>query len=133
MSDTPEWPLVVENDDGIRPAGPPDECFYCQQKVGQPHGRECVIVTKRVKVRYTMEIEIVVPHDWDEHMIDFHRNDSSWCASNAVEDIKDYVDRMGEDECLCSKFKSEYLGVADDTPTRKIREPEEPETGVRLD
>lgn len=23
------WPLVLENDDGIRPAGDSDRCFYC--------------------------------------------------------------------------------------------------------
>jgi hypothetical protein len=36
------WPLVAPNDDGIRPAGPRDACFYCRQKVGQPHKPDCV-------------------------------------------------------------------------------------------
>ena len=25
------WPTVHEKDDGIRPAGRPDQCFYCKQ------------------------------------------------------------------------------------------------------
>lgn len=47
------WPLVDPNDDGIRPAGKPDECFYCNSKVGEEHGRQCCIVTKLVRLEYT--------------------------------------------------------------------------------
>lgn len=52
------WPTVDPEDDGIRPAGASDECFYCHQKVGEPHQRDCVIVTKRVRVRYLIDVDI---------------------------------------------------------------------------
>ena len=45
------WPLVDVKDDGIRPAGSPDECFYCCQKVGQLHKLDCVIVEKLIEMR----------------------------------------------------------------------------------
>ncbi len=45
-----DWPVVHELDDGIRPAGPPDACLYCGQKVSSPHSKDCVMVTKRILV-----------------------------------------------------------------------------------
>lgn len=114
-----DWPLVDAKDDGIRPAGPPDECFYCRRKVGEPHGAECVIVTKRVRVRYIFEIDIDVPHFWDEHTLLFHRNDSTWCADNAIAQIEDSAPEPG---CLCNAFTCEYVGISDDTPRREIRD-----------
>ena len=50
------WPLVHERDDGIRPAGRPDECFYCHRKVGQEHKRQCGIIDKRVEMRVTAKL-----------------------------------------------------------------------------
>ncbi len=126
MSDTPEqelpalWPVVVPNDDGIRPAGSPDRCFYCNAGMGEPHGRECAVVTKRVRVRYSFEIEIEVPHHWDEQMVLFHRNDSSWCADNALAELEAITNG---DDCLCNAFQCEYIGVSNDTPTRTVRPP----------
>lgn len=116
---TDGWPLVVENDDGIRPAGNPDECLYCRQKIGQPHGSECVCVTKRVKLRYTIEIETDLPHSWDKDMIEFHRNESSWCTDNLIDELQEYVD---EGQCLCLSSECEFVRVVDSTPKRRIND-----------
>jgi len=113
-----QWPLVVEGDDGIRPAGPKDACFYCGQKIGTPHGKECVIVTKIVKIRFCIEIPVQVPHSWDQRMIDFRYNESSWCASNLIEDLKDFDEKHG---CLCPVTEAKYIETIDNTPTRKVR------------
>lgn len=43
------WPTVSADDPGIRPAGKPDECFYCHAKVGELHWPECCVVVKDVK------------------------------------------------------------------------------------
>ncbi len=48
------WPKVLPNDYGIRPAGKPDECFYCYQRVGQAHRSDCVTVLQLV--RYTVRV-----------------------------------------------------------------------------
>jgi hypothetical protein len=42
-----EMPLVLPNDDGIRPAGNSDECFYCNQKIGTSHKEDCVCLQKK--------------------------------------------------------------------------------------
>ncbi|MCK9570948.1 hypothetical protein M0R72_18510 [Candidatus Pacearchaeota archaeon] len=113
-----DWPLVDEHDDGIRPAGNPDECFYCNKKIGTPHGKDCVCVTKRVKVEYRFEIEIDIPHHWEAEDFEFHRNHGSWCADNAAGDIERFVG----DGCACECFEAKYIETVDDTPKREIRE-----------
>lgn len=114
-----DWPLVVQNDDGIRPAGKPNQCFYCKKYIGEPHGKECVCVTKRIKVRYAYEIEVDIPHFWTAEDFEFSRNESSWCASNAEGHIEQYLKTRNE-ECPCSYFKAEFIEDVDLTPKREI-------------
>ena len=90
------YPLVKENDTGIRPAGKPDECFYCGSKVGEPHKHGCVTVVKKVKLKATIEYEKEVPADWDDEQIYYHYNLGTWCANNIVDDLKDYIDELNE-------------------------------------
>ena len=54
-----------------RPASKEQQCFYCQQPIGGRHKVDCVLVSKRVKIRMTVEYEIEVPADWDEDLIEF--------------------------------------------------------------
>jgi len=117
--DRSAWPLVDPNDDGIRPAGPPDACFYCGQQVGQPHGATCVIVEKVVRLRYTFEVDVKVPHHWTKADVEFHRNESSWCANNAVDEIE-----AQDGNCFCERFSAEFVEVLDDAPTRELRSDE---------
>ncbi|TXH51025.1 MAG: hypothetical protein E6Q97_19265 [Desulfurellales bacterium] len=113
---THAMPTVLVDDDGIRPAGKPDECFYCQRKVGEQHQPDCVIVTKRVRIRYSFTIEETVPHHWTKEQIEFHRNYSTWCADNAIDRISEVANEHG---CSCGFATAELVDVVDDTPTRK--------------
>lgn len=122
MINEKEWPLVAVNDDGIRPAGKPDACFYCQQKVGHPHARDCVVVSKKVRLRYTIDVEVSVPHFWTKNEIEFHRNQSSWCAGNIITEIVEYEERVEESgDCMCGKVHCTFMEVSDNTPTRELR------------
>lgn len=102
-----EMPLVRANDHGIRPAGPPDACFYCRAKVGESHQRDCVIVQKRVKMRAVIEYECYEPFSWDKEEIEFARNDGTWCADNLLETLKLHGEESG---CLCGSTKIEFIG-----------------------
>jgi hypothetical protein len=113
MSTDAPWPLVATNDDGIRPAGEPDQCFYCQERVGSEHKRDCVIVTKKVRVRFTVELDVDIPHCWDRGLVEFQYNDSKWCARN----LADLIDENG---CICDTTNCEFIRVVDDTPVRKL-------------
>lgn len=120
----PDWPLVDPHDDGIRPAARPDECFYCQQKVGQPHKAECVIVTRKVKVCFTVDLELDEPFSWDA--IEFRYNDGSWCADSLIDMLAEATKVVRDDSgvgrgpCLCNVVPAEVLGIVDDTPSRKL-------------
>lgn len=115
---------VRENDDGIRPAGKPDECFYCHRKVGQIHNIEtCQVVRKTALVRYSIEVEFEREIPWYETKEGFeaHLNEGSWCASNALQEIQDALDKA--QDCLCNqKFKAELIKEIDSTPRSREKE-----------
>ena len=111
-------PVVLPDDDGIRPAGKPDECFYCNQKVGTSHLSDCVILDKKIKIAYTFEIEIEVPHSWKRSDVEFHRNDSSWCASNAIGEIEGAIERAGYD-CACPVMRARVVSMSKELPYRR--------------
>lgn len=129
------WPQVIENDDGLRPAGPPDECFYCQQKIGQPHGRECVVVLKDIELEVLCGDVVVgryardVPYFWDLANIDFYFNHGSWCADNcldevdwqdtpAAEEVRKRIKDLG-DECCCGLLAFRYTRTVKDGPYQR--------------
>lgn len=131
MSVDNTWPLVVPNDDGIRPAGRPDQCFYCNQSVGSPHARDCVCVTKVVELRVTVDgVEgtwvTTVPHAWDEEAIHYRYNDSTWCAGNLFGEtiegpLAQHLESLDGDLCLCDVTTVALVRVVDDTPAREVR------------
>ncbi len=90
-----------------RPASDKHECFYCNQAVGAEHKPDCVLISKKVKVRATIEYEIEVPAHWESGMTEFHRNESSWCKDNMIRELQAIADL--KNDCLCSHVEFEYL------------------------
>jgi hypothetical protein len=139
------WPLVLPNDDGIRPAGPPDACFYCRRLIGNPHGPECetVLVLVRYQVKMTRDYKVITavyedtePYFWGDYDGNFYRNESSWCTGNALIKWSDgtesgtdeYYFRAGSschNECLCDT-DIEFYGreVLDPRPHIQLRNEE---------
>lgn len=93
----------------MRPASDKQECFYCHEPIGGQHKADCVLLMKKVKVRMIVEYELNVPAYWDKHDFEFHRNGSSWCADNAIDELEAYAK---EQACLCGITRFEYLGDA---------------------
>ena len=114
-----DWPTVLPDDDGIRPAGKPDQCFYCNARVGESHEPECVIVTKEITARYIFEVPVRVPWYWGKEEFEFRHNESSSCANNVVR--FDLAKAIGRDGCLCRFARAEYVGVIDETPRRHTK------------
>ena len=133
------WPLVDARDDGIRPAGKPDACFYCGQRVGTPHGAECCVVTKQVALRIIgpdgTPIGVWstgVPYSHSAESIEFRHNESTWCADNLFDHTAqiEWADADGETRlralnndgcCLCSKVRIAFVRVLDETPRRPLK------------
>lgn len=69
------------------------------------------LAKRRVRVRYSFEIETEVPADWEQDSIEFWLNGSSSCADNRLDElVKHQENRILDGDCLCSCFKGEYLG-----------------------
>jgi hypothetical protein len=97
-------PIVVLEDE--RPAGKGSgKCFYCTAKIGERHNEDCVLWKKKVTVRATMEYEIEIPHFWSKENIEFHRNESRWCASNMIQELEQLDDKG----CLCPHVTFELV------------------------
>ena len=58
-----------------------------------------------------VEYPIDVPRAWTPEQVEFHRNESSWCADNALTEL-DALAKTGDDEspCLCDHVRFEYVG-----------------------
>ena len=89
----------------MRPASKERRCFYCRRAIGEYHKADCVLVKKTVKVRAVIEYEVEVPHAWNKHDVEFHRNDSSWCSGNMIGELQE----IEADGCLCNITKWECL------------------------
>jgi len=89
-----------------RPASNKNECFYCESKIGEFHKDDCVLIKKKVKVKAIIEYEIEVPHHWNKDMIEFSRNEGSWCASNIINELKEIDKKNG---CLCNIIKYKLI------------------------
>jgi hypothetical protein len=92
-----------------RPANMNGCCFYCGQPIGTEHKGDCVLINKKVNVRLTVEYEIEVPAHWGQDQIEFHRNEGSWCSSNAISELESAFGDESE-HCMCNAAEFEYLG-----------------------
>jgi hypothetical protein len=100
-------------DAAMRPASPVRQCFYCHQPIGKEHKFECVLVSKRVRVKAIIEYEIDVPAHWSKEDVEFSRNESSWCADNIVGDLERHIQKMNERGfCMCDDV---YVSLLDDS------------------
>lgn len=101
--------MFIVTEKAMRPASDKVQCFYCQQAVGLAHKPTCVLVRKKARARMVVEYEIVVPHSWDQHDIEFHRNEGSWCSDNAIDELQALAESEG---CLCNRMEFEVVGMA---------------------
>ena len=100
---------IVTAATGPCPKGSPTECFHCGSKMGEEHKEGCVFRRKAVIVEVKITLPIVVPSHWSGEDVDFHLNESSWCADNIVVDLQKYIDAKGDEApCLCSSFFGHY-------------------------
>lgn len=111
-----DWTILSaeEGGNGPRPAGPPDECFYCHNKVGEQHKEECVLRKRTVVVRLSIDLVVDVPESWDEESITFYYNESSSCSDNRLNEISKLLQRIDEKglPCSCNYVSAKYLHEA---------------------
>ena len=49
-------------------------------------------------IQWTINLPMDFPSEWDDDMIEFHLNESSWCCSNLISKLKKYDEKNG---CIC--------------------------------
>ena len=94
----------------MRPVSKLRECFYCEAPIGGEHRDTCVLVQKVAKVKVTVWVPHKVPAHWDARQVEYHMNETSWCASNILNDIEA---EEKADRCMCAlgaRFEVEELG-----------------------
>lgn len=103
-----DW-IVTKN--ATRPAGMPDECFYCREKMGASHKASCVLRDRTVLVKVSFSLVWTQPESFDEEMIEFVNTGNSICASNLL----DTIEKVGEgclSGCMCRHTNIEVIREA---------------------
>lgn len=93
----------------MRPNSVDKRCFYCGQIVGAKHLNTCVLIQKRVKLRFTVEYETDRPAFWDKETTEFFYNESSSCMNNVIGEISAYAEE-NDYPCMCGLGKIEFIG-----------------------
>jgi len=78
--------------------------------LGEPHAEDCACRSRTVVVRAIIEYTVSVPADQTPESIGFCRNESSWCASNLLDEI-DAIDSV-KGNCLRQFTRFEYVREA---------------------
>jgi hypothetical protein len=114
--------VKVTAENGPRPAGKLDECFYCHQPIGAPHLGDCVCRERTVVVEVSVEILMKVPAFWGSSDISFSLNEGSRCADNSIGLIEQQAARFSTltitegcgsvGPCFCASTRHSFLREA---------------------
>jgi hypothetical protein len=105
--------LLPITDGGVRPAGSPNKCFYCHEPKGAPHKKGCVIPKRTVVLEMKIQYVVSVPVDWNTELIEFQRNDGSWCSVNDVRLIAEQAAAAPKNHCnTCARTSFRFVREA---------------------
>jgi len=105
---------VTEDDVGNGPCARPGLCFQCAVPVGEQHAADCIKRQRTVVVEVKITMVREVPEDWPAEMINFHMNESSWCADNLLPELNAHQARTdaGKVGCLCAWTEATFVREA---------------------
>jgi len=122
---------TVKEDDTrpmMYPGASKTKCGYCNSHIGEDHEEECVCWDRTVVVDFTFRVIVRKPVSWDVDSINFHLNDSSWCADNAVSHLKYLYDSDNmKDKCACDCFTGQYVREATEEDEERYDSKDSPE------
>ena len=90
-----------------RPARMDGTCFYCDQKIGEMHRNDCVLVKVRIEVVASIKYETEMPAHWKKKDFEFSRNDGTWCGSNVIGEIERH--KAESNGCLCGATHIQFM------------------------
>lgn len=62
-------------------------------------------------IEFTIRLPMDFSEDWDDDMIEFHLNESSWCMDNIIDELKRYSEANG---CICNICEGRALNKEKD-------------------
>lgn len=78
------------------------DCPECGEEVeldDYEYDQENNMADRQTKtIQWTINLPMNFPSDWDDDMIEFHLNESSWCCSNLINELEKYDEKNG---CIC--------------------------------
>jgi hypothetical protein len=117
----------IVGDNGIRPVSrDANVCTYCREPRGNTHKPDCVIRSRSVVVRLTVEYVKLVPESFDEEMVNFVANEGTRCIDNSIHELNERSVRWEEqargDEgpevygisCFCGHASEVYVREANE-------------------
>jgi hypothetical protein len=110
---------TITKDNGPRPAGKPNECFYCHRKIGQQHANDCPCrhrtIVVEARIRYvTVTSEYVTPESFNARH-DCSDGAGTWCGDNVFKDMERCglnSDAPEGEPCACDSVKVLYIREA---------------------
>lgn len=67
-------------------------------------------MSKKKTVRIVINLPMDFPEEWDNEMIEFHLNESSYCCNNIIRDLGEYTEKNG---CICPITHCKVIGDTD--------------------
>lgn len=106
--------IIQENGPGTRKIKP-GICYYCENKIGETHKDDCIVIRKLVKIRFIIDLIIDEPLTHSNEEIEFRYNEGSWCADNFIDILRAAI--KNEKSCLCSSnLSAKVIETVDETP-----------------
>ena len=62
-------------------------------------------------IQWTINLPMDFPSDWDNELIEFHLNESSWCCSNLISELEKYDEENG---CICGICEAKVADKIED-------------------
>ena len=61
---------------------------------------------KERTIRITIDLPMKFPINWNDELIEFHLNESSWCFDNLIDKLDQYSEEHG---CICGICNARVL------------------------
>lgn len=71
---------------------------------------------KRI-VRIEIDLPMEFPKEWNDKLINFHLNESSWCFSNIIEILEKYDEEHG---CICRICKGKVHELSESSDSKSL-------------
>ena len=108
-----EWPVVLSDDVALNPLT--RCCIACDSPIGDPHALTCSAVGRKVRIRYTFDVEVVVPCRMSDAEVLQRRKSHDWCGSAALREIAVGAAKTG---CACALIDIESVETVSADPVQ---------------